>query len=229
MRPPLPAVAARAALNRTLRSFFEDRGFTEVETPHLVRAAGTDPYIDPVQATLHLQGAARPMWLHTSPEFAMKALLADGMSRIYQLCHVWRDGEQTALHGPEFTLLEWYREREAYGAIMDDVEAIVRAVLPTDLTIEARGYQGRVSLAEPFRRLTMREAWLEACGVDPIAGDLGVTGAKRLVPGDPAHSLILLRMQRRDANAMPPLGSTVAEDAGVQLVSDWIASLGPCE
>ena len=69
----------------------------------------------------------------------------------------------------------------------------------------------------------------ELCGVDPIAGDLGVTGAKRLVPGDPAHSLILLRMQRRDANAMPPLGSTVAEDAGVQLVSDWIASLGPCE
>ena len=149
----LDAVRARADLNRAIRQFFEERSFIEVETPLLVRAAGTDPYLDPVPATLTVHGKTRPMQLHTSPEFAMKGLVAAGLQRIYQLCHVWRDGEQTARHNPEFTILEWYRAGVGYEVIIDDVETLVGDLL---------------GLPRPFRRVTMREAWLESTGVDPV-------------------------------------------------------------
>ncbi len=155
----LGAIAARAALNREVRAFFESRDFVEVETPQIVVAAGTDPYIDPIPAQLTVGREMRAMSLHTSPEFAMKELLAAGMERIYQICHVWRDGEITALHNPEFTLLEWYRAGVPYDVIMDDVEALVGAVLDID---------------GPMQRMTMQQAWLSACGLDPIqtAGDV---------------------------------------------------------
>lgn len=150
----LATLRARARLNQQIRAFFDERDFLEVETPLLVDAAGTDPYIDPVGATLTVGRDVRRMSLHTSPEFAMKELVAAGLERIYQLCHVWRDGEITALHNPEFTILEWYRAGVGYDAIMDDVEALVASALD-----------------EPreFGRITMREAWIEACGVDPVA------------------------------------------------------------
>jgi lysyl-tRNA synthetase class 2 len=166
-------VHARAALNRTIRAFFEERGFVEVETPALVDAAGTDPHLEPVSATLNVDREVRPMWLHTSPEFAMKELLVEGLERIYQLCHVWRDGEVTAQHNPEFTILEWYRAGSDYHAIMDDVETLVRRVLPRAVDVAIPAYEGRVVL-EDFERVTMREAWAEACGLDPVetAGDV---------------------------------------------------------
>lgn len=156
------AAHQRARLNQSIRRFFEHRGFLEVETPHLVPAAGTDPYIDPIEV--------RPQesYLHTSPEFAMKELLVDGLERIYQLCHVWRDGERTPLHNPEFTILEWYRAGVGYGEIIDDVEDLTRLLLPERLEIRVAGYEGAVDLTTPFRRVTMREAWMEACGIDPV-------------------------------------------------------------
>lgn len=155
------AVRGRAALNAQIRAFFRARDFIEVETPCLVPAAGTDPYLDPIPATLTVGSSQRPMSLHTSPEFAMKELVAAGLERIYQLCHVWRDGEVTAQHNPEFTLLEWYRAGARYDVIMDDVEELVSLCLAFDG-------------ANPFLRVTMRDAWLQACGIDPIAtaGDL---------------------------------------------------------
>lgn len=147
-------IAARAALNRSIRAFFEARDFLEVETPQLVEAAGTDPYLDPVAVQLTYGPRRFEMSLHTSPEFAMKELVAAGLPRIYQLCHVWRDGEVTPLHNPEFTILEWYRAHVPYDAIMDDVEALVASAL---------------GITQPFARVTMRDAWLQACGIDPIA------------------------------------------------------------
>ena len=163
------AVRARADLNRTIRGFFERHDFVEVETPALVPAPGTDLYLDPVEATLHTAAGSRRRWLHTSPEFAMKELLVEGLERIYQLCHVWRDGERTPQHNPEFTILEWYRADETYDAIMDDVEALVREILPDVCDVLIPGYEGRVEIAPKFPRRTMREVWLESCDVDPIA------------------------------------------------------------
>lgn len=190
---PIPeTVRARAALNHTLRAFFAERGFVEVETPRLVAAAGTDPHLDPVRAELSVGVDTRPMWLHTSPEFAMKELLVEGLQRIYQLCHVWRDGETTAQHNPEFTILEWYRVGVPYGEIMDDVEALVRATLPGEVSIAVPAYEGTVALDDPFVRVTMREAWDAACGVDPIgtAGDVDALASAARSAG--------LHMYRRD-------------------------------
>jgi len=160
------AIHHRARLNRAIRGFFEERDFVEVETPYVVPAAGTDPYIDPVEVR-PARGAVA--YLHTSPEFAMKEILVDGLPRIYQLCHVWRDGEHTPLHNSEFTLLEWYRALAGYHDIMDDVEALVRALLPAEVEVRVAGYEGVVDLSRPFRRITMQQAWIEACGIDPIA------------------------------------------------------------
>lgn len=143
------SVTARAHMYKQIRDFFAALEFIEVETPNMVTAAGTDPFLEPVSCG---EGA----WLHTSPEFAMKTLLAQGMSRIYQICKVYRSGEITSAHNPEFTILEFYRAWEGMDAIIDDVEALVRACVP--------------SLAsQPFRRVTMQALVMEACGVDVLA------------------------------------------------------------
>lgn len=164
----------RARMNRAIRSFFEARDFLEVETGHLVKAAGTDPYIDPLSVLVRRDGAEARRYLHTSPEFAMKGLLADGAERIYQLCHVFRDGEWTPLHRPEFMLLEWYRAGAGFAEIMDDVEELVGSMLGDTVDVRARGYEGVHRVERPFPRVTMRELWLESCGIDPIesAGDV---------------------------------------------------------
>ncbi len=179
------AVRARAALHRDIRRFFDDRSFLEVETPYLVRAAGTDPYIEPIGVAVRVGGGVEARALHTSPEFAMKELVRRGYDRIFQLCRVWRDGEASELHSPEFTMLEWYRASVGYEAIVDDVEELVRAVLPDSVEVAVRGYEGCFDVTAPFERLTMREVWLRACGIDPIetAGDLpALADAARVEP-----------------------------------------------
>ena len=93
------ALTTRAEIIQNIRRFFIDRGYLEVETPHLIPANAPEPHIDPVAAGT---GA-----LHTSPELAMKRLLAAGYEQLFQICKVWRDGERGQFHLPEFTLLEW--------------------------------------------------------------------------------------------------------------------------
>ncbi|MBA2662808.1 MAG: EF-P lysine aminoacylase GenX [Bradymonadaceae bacterium] len=155
------AARARAALNTTARRFFAERDFLEVETPAWVESPGTDIYLNPFEADFNLDpGTAPPTlrgYLHTSPEFAMKRLLSEGFERIYQLTHVWRNGEVTALHNPEFTILEWYRAWQEVDEIIDDVEALVRRVLE----------RSAHTLADaPFARRTMQEVFEAACGID---------------------------------------------------------------
>ena len=142
----------RAALLAATRAFFAARDVLEVDTPIAVLHAVTDVQL--VSATAQLPGQRAPLALHTSPEYAMKRLLAAGLGDIYQLCHVFRGDEQGPLHAPEFMLLEWYRCGWPMARLMDEVEALLRALLPGTLPAA--------------RRLTYREALQRHAGCDPL-------------------------------------------------------------
>ena len=124
----LDTLKQRAAMLGAVRAFFAARGVLEVETPALSSAGVTDPAIDSVVANVRSLGPA-PQYLHTSPEFAMKRLLAAGSGDVYQLCRVFRDGELGRWHQPEFTLLEWYRVGFDELELMDEVAEVVGAAL----------------------------------------------------------------------------------------------------
>jgi lysyl-tRNA synthetase class 2 len=140
----------RARILQQVRAFFIGRGLLEVETPQRIPANAPEPYIDAVTADGWV--------LHTSPELAMKRLLAAGFPDLFQLCRVWRDSERGARHLPEFTLLEWYRKDADYTALMADCEALLESLVPSarltwqGTTIELTPPWPRLSVAEAFRR-----------------------------------------------------------------------------
>lgn len=132
MNSRLPALRQRAALIRAVRAFFDARDFLEVDTPALQVSPGLEPHLKAMETRVFDPGGTgRTLYLHTSPEFAMKKLLAAGLPRIYQLCHVYRNAEGGALHSPEFTMLEWYRANAGYREIMADTEDMIRYVSDT--------------------------------------------------------------------------------------------------
>ncbi|MGB0722105.1 MAG: EF-P lysine aminoacylase EpmA [Gammaproteobacteria bacterium] len=139
----IESLKARAAIIDRIRAFFRARGLLEVETPALSRAGVTDPHIDSFALQWNGPHAGR-RYLHTSPEFPMKRLLAAGSGDIWQIARVFRDGEAGRRHNPEFSLLEWYRLGWDHHRLMDEVEELVRAVLPDLPTIR------RLSYAEAF-------------------------------------------------------------------------------
>ncbi|MEO0973177.1 MAG: EF-P lysine aminoacylase EpmA, partial [Pseudomonadota bacterium] len=144
------ALRARADLYSSLRQFFAERDVLEVHTPVLSRAGTTDPALAPLRTRCN----GLDVWLHTSPEFAMKRLLAASSGDIFQVCSVFRDDESGRHHNPEFTMLEWYRLGFDHHALMDEVEALVRTVLPA---ADAPG---------PMRRVTFHAALADGVGVN---------------------------------------------------------------
>jgi lysyl-tRNA synthetase class 2 len=165
---------ARARLAAETRRLLGALGYEEVETPTLVPAPGMEPHLAPFEAAFHPEqgGGIRPLWLITSPEYAMKRLLAEGFERIFQLSRVFRDGELSATHNPEFTMLEFYRAGTDYRGIMADlerlIEAAARALDPAgESRVERQGR--RLDLAAPFERLTVQEAFARHAGVDLAA------------------------------------------------------------
>jgi lysyl-tRNA synthetase class 2 len=158
-------LAARAALLTRARQFFAARGVLEVDTPLIVNAPVSDVHIHSATVWLTAAGAggepSRPRhFVHTSPEYAMKRLLAAGSGDIYQVCHVARGFESGRVHNPEFTLIEWYRLGFDLDALMNEVEALVRELL---------GEPGARRRAE---RLSYREVFLRELRLDPYAADL---------------------------------------------------------
>lgn len=140
----LQGIAARAEMLGRVRGFFASADVLEVETPVLSRSAVTDPALASLttRASLAGYGANQPLYLHTSPEFAMKRLLAAGSGPIYQICKVFRDDERGRFHHPEFTLLEWYRSGWDHNRLMDDVADVVKAALDRpDMRVERIGYR----------------------------------------------------------------------------------------
>src|SRR5580700_8702589 len=118
----LPTLRLRAELLAAARQFFAQRGVLEVDTPALVRHAVTDVNIHSAQVLL--PGNRAPLYLHTSPEYAMKRLLAAGSGDIYQIAHVFRGDESSPLHNAEFTLIEWYRCGMGMEQLMQEVAAL---------------------------------------------------------------------------------------------------------
>jgi lysyl-tRNA synthetase class 2 len=184
---------ARARLAAEVRRRLSAAGYEEVETPCLVPAPGMEPHIQAFEAAFVPEGggAPRPLFLHTSPEYAMKRLLAEGFPRVFQLSRVFRNGEVSRTHNPEFTMLELYRAGTDYRGVMADVEALVeacaRALLPDGGTVARR--DGReVELAAPFEALTVEEAFRRHAGVElaPCLGDAAaLAGAARAAGHDP--------------------------------------------
>jgi lysyl-tRNA synthetase class 2 len=164
----LPALRRRNLLAQAVRAFFAARGYCEVETPYAVVAPGEEVHLRAVPA-----GAGR--YLNTSPEFAMKKLLAGGSGPIFQMARVWRDEPVSATHAPEFTMLEWYSDKADMGALMDEAEALLRAVLPPVVTC-----QGVTTSLAHFERISVAEAFVRHVGVDVLAsaGDAAALAAE---------------------------------------------------
>ena len=155
----------RAELTRSVRGYFLKRGYMEVETPYAVPAPGEEVHLRTF-ATMRERpdGASEPLWLHTSPEFAMKRLLVAQAGPIFQFARVWRNGEGGALHAAEFTMLEWYRPETGMDALINEVVELLRTVLPA--VVRCRGITSDLSR---FERLTVAEAFTRHVGVDLLA------------------------------------------------------------
>ncbi len=169
----------RAGALAAARRFFADRGVLEVETPLLVRYPVSDPHLANVRCQLSLR-ADRPWFLHTSPEYHMKRLLAAGVPDCYQICKVFRDGEAGTRHLPEFTIAEWYRCALGYDAFVAESCDLVRAVSAS---------VGR-NLA-PAQRRSYQELFEAACGFDPLTAALPTirVRAAALLAGQWTHDL----------------------------------------
>lgn len=139
----------RALMFKAVRLFFDQRGITEVDCPILSAQASVDTHID-LMSTLYLGKEKR--YMHSSPEFGMKRLLAEGMGDIYQLSHVFRDGEWSSKHNPEFSMAEWYRLGFSLEQMIDETIQFIHLFL------------GKI----PYHILTYREIFLQKTGIDYV-------------------------------------------------------------
>ena len=177
----LPFLQRRATLTRAVRGFFHERSYTEVETPYAVPAPGEEVHLRAFATNReHPDGTQESLWLHTSPEFAMKRILVAGAGPIFQFARVWRNGEASPLHAPEFTMLEWYRPGADMDALIDETTKLLRSVLPP--IVHCRGIATDLSRCE---RLTVGGAFTRYIGVDLLgigedAGALATAAGVRL-------------------------------------------------
>jgi elongation factor P--(R)-beta-lysine ligase len=162
-----PFLLARGRIKAAIRMWFETQGFVEAEPGCLQVSPGNEAHLHAFRTTLTSTNLSRrELYLHTSPEFAMKKLLAAGEEKIFAFAPVFRNREQGALHAPEFTMLEWYRAGAPYRQLWDDCGAILRAAAKA-AGREQWGYKGREANAatEP-ERLTVDEAFAKFAGID---------------------------------------------------------------
>lgn len=165
-----PSLKARDRIRKTLRRHFEDAGFVEVECSILQRSPGNEAHLHAFATDfVNAAGERRRLYLHTSPEFACKKLLAAGEGRIFEFARVFRNRERGPLHAPEFTMLEWYRARENYHAVIGDCLDLLKLAanaVPTQVL------SWRNRSCDPFgdaQRLTVGEAFQRFAGIDLLA------------------------------------------------------------
>jgi lysyl-tRNA synthetase class 2 len=157
-----------------LRQFFDDLGFIEVQTPILQTMPGADVHIHAFkteQVGLDLR-FTRTMYLHNSPEFAMKKILVagarQGLNKIYQIVTVFRNGEDSKLHSAEFNVIEWYRTHDSYETIMKDCENLIAHMAQACGVSELSFGQKKCNPCLPFERITVCEAVQKFCGFDLV-------------------------------------------------------------
>jgi elongation factor P--(R)-beta-lysine ligase len=165
-----PFLLARARIARAVRRWFDGQGFLEVEAAALQVSPGNEAHLHAFATeALGMNGETTPLYLHTSPEFACKKLLAAGETKIFDMARVWRNRERGPLHHPEFTLLEWYRAGEGYETLMEDCAALLAMAAET---VGARLLTYGGAEADPFlppERLTVAEAFARHAGLDLLA------------------------------------------------------------
>lgn len=144
-------------MSAAARRFFHQRGVMEVDTPVLGAATASDVHIASLHTRVSL-GGAQPFYLQTSPESAMKRLLAAGSGPVFQFARAFRDGEAGPMHNPEFLLLEWYRPGFDLETLMDEVAALVATLLESEIAAE---------------RVSYRQAFIAHAGIDPFTASLG--------------------------------------------------------
>ncbi len=153
----LPFLQRRTLITQATRAFFVGRGYTEVETAYAVPVPGEEVHLRAWRTRQHApDGTGRDLWLHTSPELAMKRLLVAGAGPIFQLARVWRDGEGSRRHLGEFTMLEWYRPGLGMAGLMNETEALLRATLPPS------------TWEDGFERITVADAFARWAGADVL-------------------------------------------------------------
>lgn len=194
----LPFLRRRSLLTAATRDFFARRGYMEVETPYAVAAPGEEVHLRPFATSRdYPDGRSEPLWLHTSPEFAMKRLLVAGAGPIFQLARVWRNGEGSDLHAPEFTMLEWYQPGAGMDALIEETTDFLGAVLPPSVT--CRGITTDMSRIE---RLTVADAFTRYAHADLLgtledAPALAASAAARLRDGETWEDLFFRLLLER--------------------------------
>jgi len=172
-----PFLLGRNAIQAKLRVFFAERDFVEVDTATLQVSPGNEAHLHAfATAATGPDGRSAPLFLHTSPEFACKKLLASGEKRIACFAHVYRNRERGPLHHPEFTMLEWYRAGESYEQMMADCADILALAAETTKT---RAFTWRGRTVDPFlepERLSVAEAFERFAGID-LLGSVEESGA----------------------------------------------------
>jgi elongation factor P--(R)-beta-lysine ligase len=165
-----PGLLLRNRIKTALRAHFEADGFTEVEAAQLAASPGNETHLHGFRAeAISIAGERADIWLHTSPEFAAKKLLAAGETRIFDFARVFRNRERGRLHSCEFTMLEWYRAGEGYEALMADCAAILQ--LAAAVTVRKHwSFRGRAVDATVLpERVTVQEAFRRFAGIDLLA------------------------------------------------------------
>jgi lysyl-tRNA synthetase class 2 len=218
-----PFLAARGRILRSARQFFAERNFTEVETGLLQASPCAETHLHGF-ATQRFRddGTAETLYLPTSPEFACKKLLAAGEKRIYDLSRAFRNRETSPLHAPEFTMLEWYRAEEPYGAIMADTVDLIRAgaeaagtahLFYRDVTADPAAEPVRVTLAEAFEQFAGIDllATVEAIGEtdrDALAA-AAVAAGVAIAPDDGWSDIFTRVMAERVEPGLDPARLTI--------------------
>ena len=166
-----PKLLIRQKIIRAVRHYFEGEGFNEVDTPCLQISPGNEVHLQAFQTALrdYQGGADEVFYLHTSPEFAMKKLLVAGEEKIFQIAHVFRNGERSSRHHPEFSMMEWYRAHEDMKSIMRDCVELVRAAAKVAGRTK---FEGNGITCDPFVEwevITVAEAFQRYADLDILA------------------------------------------------------------
>ncbi len=158
--PEKSSLFLRAKIIQSIRLFFINRGYLEVETPVVIPAPAPETNIDAIKTDIG--------FLQTSPELCMKRLLARGYSKIFQICKCFRDGERGHLHLPEFTMLEWYTAGADYFDLMKECEDMIKHVLNETGMGQVIDYQGKsIDFSKEWDKITVREAFKKFAGKTP--------------------------------------------------------------